>query len=44
MLEVLFLLLAGLVGGALNSLAGGGSFIVFPALLFVGVPPVIAYA
>ncbi|MHA6691972.1 sulfite exporter TauE/SafE family protein [Devosia sp. A449] len=44
MLETLFLLLAGLVGGAVNSLAGGGSFIVFPALLFVGVPPVIANA
>jgi len=44
MLEILFLLAAGLVGGALNSLAGGGSFIVFPALLFVGVPPVIANA
>ncbi|MEO5807218.1 sulfite exporter TauE/SafE family protein [Devosia sp.] len=40
----LLLLLAGLVGGALNSLAGGGSFIVFPALLAVGVPPVIANA
>jgi uncharacterized protein len=44
MIETLFLLLAGLVGGALNSLAGGGSFIVFPALLLVGVPPVIANA
>lgn len=40
----LLLLLAGLVGGALNSLAGGGSFIVFPALLMAGVPPVIANA
>lgn len=38
------LLAAGLVGGALNSLAGGGSFIVFPALLAAGVPPVIANA
>ncbi|HTN62469.1 MAG TPA: sulfite exporter TauE/SafE family protein [Devosia sp.] len=40
----LLLLIAGLLGGAVNSLAGGGSFIVFPALLFVGVPPVIANA
>jgi uncharacterized membrane protein YfcA len=40
----LLLLLAGLVGGALNTLAGGGSFIVFPALLAVGVPPVLANA
>ena len=44
MIEIVFLLLAGLVGGALNSLAGGGSFIVFPALLAVGVPPVMANA
>ena len=44
MIETLFLLIAGLLGGAVNSLAGGGSFIVFPALLFVGVPPVIANA
>ena len=44
MIEALFLLIAGLLGGAVNSLAGGGSFIVFPALLFVGVPPVIANA
>ena len=43
MTEIL-LLLAGLVGGVLNSLAGGGSFIVFPALLFSGVPPVLANA
>ena len=40
----LLLLLAGLAGGALNSLAGGGSFIVFPALLAAGVPPVLANA
>jgi len=40
----ILLLLAGLLGGAVNSLAGGGSFIVFPALLFVGVPPVLANA
>jgi len=40
----LLLLVAGLVGGMVNSLAGGGSFIVFPALLFAGVPPVLANA
>ncbi|HZY68055.1 MAG TPA: sulfite exporter TauE/SafE family protein, partial [Devosia sp.] len=40
----LLLLIAGLLGGAVNSLAGGGSFIVFPALLAVGVPPVLANA
>lgn len=40
----LLLLVAGLIGGALNSLAGGGSFVVFPALLAAGVPPVLANA
>lgn len=40
----LLLLCAGLIAGALNTLAGGGSFVVFPALLAVGVPPVIANA
>ena len=40
----LLILIAGLIGGAINTLAGGGSFIVFPALLAVGVPPVLANA
>lgn len=35
---------AGLVAGALNTLAGGGSFVLFPALLAAGIPPVIANA
>lgn len=43
-MEILLLLGAGLMGGAINSLAGGGSFIVFPALLLAGVPPIIANA
>jgi uncharacterized membrane protein YfcA len=33
-----------LLGGALNAVAGGGSFIAFPALLFSGVPAVPANA
>ncbi len=40
----LLLLVAGLIAGVLNTLAGGGPFVVFPALLAVGVPPVIANA
>ncbi|GHE95741.1 sulfite exporter TauE/SafE family protein [Thalassotalea profundi] len=36
--------LAGFIGGLLNAIAGGGSFITLPALIFVGVPPVIANA
>jgi uncharacterized membrane protein YfcA len=43
MTEIL-LFFAGLLAGAVNSLAGGGSFIAFPALLFAGVPPVMANA
>lgn len=42
--EPLFLLVAGFLGGVVNSVAGGGSFITFPALLFVGVPPISANA
>jgi uncharacterized membrane protein YfcA len=38
------LFLAAVLGGALNSVAGGGSFIAFPALLFAGVAPVVANA
>jgi uncharacterized protein len=35
---------AAVLAGALNSVAGGGSFIAFPALLFTGMPPVSANA
>lgn len=40
----IFLFFAGVLGGALNAVAGGGSFIAFPALLFTGVPPIAANA
>jgi uncharacterized membrane protein YfcA len=40
----LWLIPAALLAGGLNSVAGGGTFITFPALLFCGVPPVIANA
>ncbi len=33
-----------IVAGAINSVAGGGSFITFPTLLFTGVPPIEANA
>jgi len=38
------LLCAAVVGGAINSVAGGGSFLTFPALLFAGVPAIPANA
>ena len=37
---LIILFVAGVLGGALNAVAGGGSFIAFPALLFTGVPPI----
>lgn len=39
-----WLLTAGFFGGVLNSIAGGGSFITFPALLMAGVPVISANA
>lgn len=38
------LLVAAVVGGTLNSVVGGGSFVTFPALLIAGVPAVTANA
>ncbi|MDR3749812.1 MAG: sulfite exporter TauE/SafE family protein [Acidobacteriota bacterium] len=40
----IFLFCAALIAGAINSVAGGGSFVSFPALLLVGIPPVNANA
>jgi len=42
--QTLWLFGIGLIAGALNSVAGGGGFLCFPALLFVGIPPVNANA
>ena len=42
--EAGFLFLAALVAGAINSVAGGGSFISFPALLFTRILPISANA
>jgi hypothetical protein len=38
------LFVAAFVAGTINSVAGGGSFISFPALIFIGVPPIQANA
>ncbi|GAA3986704.1 sulfite exporter TauE/SafE family protein [Comamonas faecalis] len=44
MLETTLLLVAAFFAGTLNAVAGGGSFLTLPALIFVGVPPVVANA
>jgi uncharacterized membrane protein YfcA len=38
------LALAGFFAGAMNAVAGGGSFLTFPALVFTGVPSIVANA
>lgn len=38
------ILIAGFIAGAINSIAGGGTLISFPALIFVGRSPIIANA
>jgi uncharacterized membrane protein YfcA len=42
--NAIFLFFAGALGGGINAVAGGGSFVAFPALLFIGVPPIPANA
>ncbi len=44
MTDMILLALAAFAAGVLNTIAGGGSFLTFPALVFTGVPPVIANA
>jgi uncharacterized membrane protein YfcA len=43
-LETLLLIAAGFFAGILNTIAGGGTFLTFPALVLVGIPPVAANA
>src|SRR5882762_8800899 len=42
--NAIFLFVAGVIGGAMNAVAGGGSFIAFPAMLFTGIAPIPANA
>ncbi len=43
-LEILILFVAAIGAGAMNAVAGGGTFLIFPALVMTGVPMLIANA
>jgi len=43
-LRLLSLIIAAAMGGAVNALAGGGTFLVFPALVLAGIAPITANA
>ena len=42
--DVILLIFASFFAGIINSIAGGGSFLTFPALVFTGVPTIAANA
>ncbi len=42
MQHILLLLITGLLGGAINAIAGGGGIVMYPALLASGLTPIIA--
>lgn len=44
MTDYILLILAAFGAGVLNTIAGGGTFLTFPALVFTGIPPVVANA
>src|SRR4051812_31340252 len=42
--DFLLITAAGLIGGMMNSVAGGGTLLTFPALIFSGLNPLLANA
>src|SRR6202012_5189869 len=40
----ILLAVAAFIAGSMNAVAGGGTFLTFPALIFTGVPSVVANA
>lgn len=44
MLDYFVLVLAAFLAGIVNTIAGGGTFLTFPALVYAGIPPVAANA
>ena len=43
-IEIVGLAVSAIVAGAMNAVAGGGTLVTFPTLLFFGTPPVVANA
>ena len=44
MLDLILLIVTGCAAGIINAVAGGGTFLTLPALVFIGLPPVSANA
>lgn len=44
LLDSIFVIIAGIVAGIINAIAGGGTFIAFPTLMATGVPALVANA
>ncbi|SER93625.1 hypothetical protein SAMN04490244_10430 [Tranquillimonas rosea] len=44
MFSIVILVVAGLLAGIVNAIAGGGTLLSFPALVWLGVPPIMANA
>ena len=44
MVELIVIVAAGFLCGALNAIAGGGTFVTLPVLIWIGIPPVTANA
>ena len=43
-LEYILIIVVGFIAGSINTLAGGGSLLTLPALIFLGLPPTVANA
>ncbi len=43
-LSIVLISLAAAIGGAINAIAGGGTLVTFPAIVALGIPPLIANA
>ena len=44
MFDTILIFGAAFLAGIVNTIAGGGTFLTFPALVFVGLPPIVANA